>query len=126
MTTHSYQAFLSHNEDGGIISYGHADTGTELAAKLLDRWGVDEETRTAVTRIIKNHMGVHSIPPGQELTERAVNRLRRRLYPATMYEWAFVCEADTQGRVAGGSTQPDLTQFGGAGPRKSRAWEWLA
>lgn len=91
-----------------INSHGNAGRGGPLAAAFLRGVGCPAGLVARITPLVREHMCcVNSAP-----TPAAVRQLARRLAPATMREWAIVCDADHAGRG-----NPDA---------RSPAGEWLA
>ena len=86
-----------------ITSNGHEAMGGVVAKKFLSSIGFSDELSYPICNIIANHLAGVSInaitsPAGQV---KAVKKLSRRLFPATITQLLCVMEADTNGR--GGS-----------------------
>lgn len=86
------------NPDGTVTikSHGHDEAGVKPAGEFLNSIGAPSAVIKKVLPIVEAHMCISST--GQNPSRPAVRRLSRRLSPATMNEWAMVCEADKGGR----------------------------
>jgi tRNA nucleotidyltransferase (CCA-adding enzyme) len=80
-------------QDGRIISHGHAAAGVEPARAFLRSIGCPEAVIARILPLIREHMNCFGAP-----AKPAVRRLVRRLVPATLTELALVCAADAKGR----------------------------
>jgi tRNA nucleotidyltransferase (CCA-adding enzyme) len=81
------------DENGRLISKGHAEAGVIPAAEFLRSIGCPEATIARILPLIREHMNCLGRP-----SKPAVSRLVRRLVPATLTELALVCAADSKGR----------------------------
>ena len=84
------------NDAGRWISPGHTAAGVELAEAFLVRMRAPAWLRQRVAPLVREHMA--HVQGDREPTKRAVRRLAVRLHPATIGQWACVCEADHSGR----------------------------
>ncbi|MDI2097616.1 HDIG domain-containing metalloprotein [Ruicaihuangia caeni] len=96
--------------DGRIRSLGHAEAGVAPATAVLERAGAPRGITARITPCIREHM-VHYSVRG-EPSAKTVQRLIRRLRPASLEDWARIVAADSAGR--------------GPGSRPSPATAWLA
>jgi tRNA nucleotidyltransferase (CCA-adding enzyme) len=76
-----------------ITNHGHAEAGVEPAQAFFQSIGCPERITRRILPLIAEHMNCLGPP-----TTSAVNRLARRLAPATMAEYAIVVGADHAGR----------------------------
>jgi tRNA nucleotidyltransferase (CCA-adding enzyme) len=76
-----------------IVSPGHEEAGVPLAEQFLDRIGAPAAIRDRVVPLVKNHL-FHM----QEISDRAVRRLARRLAPENIEGLCIVMTADAMGR----------------------------
>ena len=89
MTTHEAE------KDGRkrIVSPGHEEAGGPLALQFLERINAPIATRERVVPLVSNHLA-HL----QNLNDRAIRRLARRLAPETIEHLCVVITADQFGR----------------------------
>jgi tRNA nucleotidyltransferase (CCA-adding enzyme) len=90
-------------EDGRIKSKGHDSAGAEPTKKFLASIGVDNETRDKVVKLVTNHMMPSELwgnehVRGQKVSDGAIRRLAKRIFPATIRELSLVAESDHLGR----------------------------
>jgi tRNA nucleotidyltransferase (CCA-adding enzyme) len=94
------------NERDRITALKHAPVGGEVAREFLSKmktpgWLVDTVVPLTVEHMAHVHRA-NAFPFKSEETieptERAVRRLARRVEPASIDQWAAVCEADHSGR----------------------------
>jgi len=83
-----------------ITSHGHEQLGGVMANEFLSRIGFHESLITPISNIIANHLAGVSIiqitsPSGKV---KAVKKLSKRLFPATIKQLLYVMDADTNGR----------------------------
>lgn len=112
------------HSDGRISSAGHEDTGVEMATVFLRRSGFPQSVQARVAPLVSEHMFLHSWPKVGKTGDAALRRLVRRLEPATLDEWALVCEADVRGR-SGAQTAAAKREDQDAVPQTT-AWDWVA
>jgi tRNA nucleotidyltransferase (CCA-adding enzyme) len=85
-----------------IVSPGHEEVGGELAAVFLDRMRAPTAIRERVIPLVRNHL-FHF----QEMSDRAVRRLARRLAPENIHGLCVVMTADSMGRPPRPATVPE-------------------
>jgi tRNA nucleotidyltransferase (CCA-adding enzyme) len=76
-----------------IVSPGHEKEGVAVGENFLNSFGAPEAIKKRVIPLVANHMA-HL----QEVTDRSVRRLARRLEPETIRGLAAVMTADSMGR----------------------------
>jgi len=81
----------------------HESVGEKPTRAFLNQIGTDNETKRKVIPLVKNHLAPFSFyeaefRKGEKITDGAIRRLARRLYPATIYELTLVAEADYMGK----------------------------
>ena len=81
----------------------HESVGEKPTRAFLNQIGTDNETKRKVIPLVKNHLAPFSFyeaefQKGDKITDGAIRRLARRLYPATIYELTLVAEADYMGK----------------------------
>jgi len=81
----------------------HESAGEKPTRAFLNQIGADNETKDKVIQLVKNHLASFSFYQaefrnGEKITDGAIRRLARRLYPATIYELTLVAEADYMGK----------------------------
>lgn len=83
-----------------ITSNGHEALGGTMSRDILAKMGFHEELITPVDNIVSNHLAGVSISmiPRKSGKLKAVKKLSRRLYPATIKQLMYVIEADNRGR----------------------------
>lgn len=83
-----------------ITSNGHEAMGGVMAREFLEGIGFYDELITPICKLIENHLaGVNiSLIPSQSGKVKAVKKLSRRLFPATINQLLFLMMADTRGR----------------------------
>lgn len=94
----------THVKDSRIVTPEHEAEGEKPTRAFLKRIGADKETVEKVVNLVKNHLAPFSLYKAERNNERitdgAIRRLARRLYPATIYELTLVAEADYLGKGA--------------------------
>lgn len=86
-------------KDGRYISHKHEQAGAKPTKKFLSSIGVDNLIRNKVIKLITNHLSPTMLHQGKEkITDKAIRRLAKRIYPATIYELVLLAEADHLGR----------------------------
>ncbi|MDB6028698.1 MAG: polynucleotide adenylyltransferase [Verrucomicrobiales bacterium] len=76
-----------------IVSPGHENAGIPIAETFLNRTGTPTAIRERVLPLIQNHMAHYD-----EITDRAVRRLARRIAPETIEGLCTIMTADRLGR----------------------------
>jgi len=82
--------------DGRITAYGHDEASVPLAYDMLSRLGVTDVILDHVVRLVRFHMAHIAFNP---VTQRAVKRLAKKLYPSNIYMRSLLVEADHCGRT---------------------------
>ncbi len=82
------------DENGMLRSIGHAKAGAPLARKFLERMKTPIRIVDAVEPLVAEHMATQD---NGDPSPRAIRRLARRLNPANIKLWAFLCQADALG-----------------------------
>lgn len=96
------------NEDGRIVSPGHADElGT--VQSFLDRIGCPESLHGEILTLVREHMSHVSI--NDSVTTRFVKRLSNRLGNVTIKELGMLVEADNSGRPPLPKGMPEKMQL---------------
>jgi tRNA nucleotidyltransferase (CCA-adding enzyme) len=85
-----------------IVSPGHEEAGAALAEKFLDRMRVPTAIRERVIPLARNHL-FHL----EEITDRAIRRLARRLEPENIHGLCLVMTADSMGRPPRPAVEPE-------------------
>ena len=86
------------NERDRLIAPKHAEIGAELARTFLANLRAPGWLTDSVVPLVGEHM-VHMPHPWDEAPSlRTIRRLATRLAPATIRQWAAVCESDASGR----------------------------
>ncbi len=85
-----------------IVSPGHEEAGVPLAENFLDRIGTPMVIRQRVIPLVRNHL-FHL----QEITDRAIRRLARRLEPENIHGLCLVMTADSMGRPPRPAVEPE-------------------
>ena len=94
------------NEEGKIISPGHADAGAPLAELFLTRIGMVRMASSIaadITPLVREHMCYTSL---RDPTDAALRRLALRLAPTTIEQLGHLTEADVSGRPPHAPRQP--------------------
>ena len=83
-----------------ITSHGHEAMGGEMVKEFLPRLGFHEELITPISNLVANHLSGVSISmiDSRSGKMKAVKKLSRRLYPATIQQLLYVMDADNYGR----------------------------
>jgi tRNA nucleotidyltransferase (CCA-adding enzyme) len=85
-----------------IVSPGHEEAGVPLAENFLDRIGTPMVIRQRVIPLVRNHLFQL-----QEITDRAIRRLARRLEPENIHGLCLVMTADSMGRPPRPAVEPE-------------------
>lgn len=90
-------------KEGRYVSHGHEAAGGEPTKKFLASIGIDNLTREKVVKIVTNHLTpamfyIDEVVRGRKVSDGAIRRLAKRIYPATIYELTLLAEADHRGR----------------------------
>lgn len=80
------------NDEGRLIHHGHSEAGIPYAKSLLKSMNVPGAVIDKVLPIVHEHMTMLTAP---ELSDSAVRRLAKRLYPATLEELVAVSKSDS-------------------------------
>lgn len=88
------------------VSPRHSIVGIEPTKSFLHTIGVDVRTNKKVLALVRNHLAPVLLYNAEmirkeKVTNSAIRRLARRLYPATIYELVLVAEADYFGKTIG-------------------------
>ncbi len=83
-------------DDGRITAYGHDEASVPLAKAMFERLDVDEREIEHTLPLIRYHMA--HVAFGNNITQRAVKRLAKKLYPSNIYMWSLLVKADHCGR----------------------------
>jgi tRNA nucleotidyltransferase (CCA-adding enzyme) len=97
---------LSHtqvHEDWKITAHWHEEAWVQPTRTFLQQLFFPEETIQKITNLIANHITpsawyYDAFIRGVPITEGAFRRLSKRLFPASIKELSFLCEADMLGR----------------------------
>lgn len=115
-------------EGGRVRSIGHEQAGGEPTKKFLAAMGVGSEMRNRVAALVVNHMRASMLygdetVRGQQVSDGAVRRLAKDIYPATIRELVALSEADHLGR----GPFDDTTDIDGMlmPPNEYPARDWL-
>ena len=92
-----------------ITSNGHEALGGTMSREFLYRLGFHEELIAPICNLVSDHLASVSIAsiPSRSGKLKAIKRLSRRLYPATIQQLLYVIEADHNGR--GSDVHKDAT-----------------
>ncbi len=85
-----------------IVSPGHEEAGALLAETFLDRMRAPTAIRERVIPLVRNHL-FHL----EEITDRALRRLARRLEPENIHGLCLVMTADSMGRPPRPAVEPE-------------------
>lgn len=114
-------------EDGRYISHGHEEKGGEPTKQFLNSLGVDNLTHDKVIKLVTNHLiptmfYCSEVVRNEKISDGAIRRLAKRIYPATIQELVLVAEADHFGR--GGLFDTEIPEQLLV-PKEFPAGEWL-
>ncbi len=85
-----------------IVSPGHEEAGAGLAETFFDRIHTPAAIRGRVVPLVRNHL-FHL----EEITDRAIRRLARRLEPENIHGLCLVMTADSMGRPPRPAVEPE-------------------
>ncbi|MBT6691591.1 HD domain-containing protein [Candidatus Parcubacteria bacterium] len=90
-------------KDGRIISHGHEQAGGEPTKEFLNSVGADKLTKQKVKQLVENHLMptmlyINAVVKQEKVSDGAIRRLAKRIYPATINELVLVAQADHAGR----------------------------
>jgi hypothetical protein len=83
-------------KNGRVHAWGHCELGVQLSEILLKRMDCPSDTIELVKPLVNEHLvhvSIEEIP-----TPRMLQRLEKRLFPATMSQLRLLIEADISGR----------------------------
>ena len=83
-----------------IICHGHDEAGVPVARSFMEAIDTPADVIKRVLPLVREHM-VAFHTEGKP-TKAAVQRLSRRLEPATLAEWSWLVKADSMGRISQG------------------------
>jgi tRNA nucleotidyltransferase (CCA-adding enzyme) len=89
-----------------IVSPGHEEAGAALAETFLDRMRAPSAIRERVVPLARNHL-FHL----EEITDRAIRRLARRLEPENIHGLCLVMTADSMGRPPRPAVEPEKVRI---------------
>ena len=96
------QTTKEEEKDGrmAITAHGHEAEGGKMVQELLPQMGFHEELVTPIANIVANHLSGVSISliTAQSGKVKAVKKLSKRLFPATIQQLLYVMDADSNGR----------------------------
>ena len=94
------------DKDGRITAHGHEPIGRKPTTEFLDLITDEIKLKEKVLKLVTNHMipgsWYRSIQRGEFVSDNAIERLARNLYPVTIYDLVMLCEADSKGRTLPG------------------------
>ena len=90
------------DDDGHIRSRGHEQAGKPMARELFSRLGLPKDMIEKIENLVANHLTPTTFYleflKGNIVSNGAIRRLAKRIYPATIKELVLVSEADHLGR----------------------------
>jgi len=91
------------NENGRTISPGHEAAGYKPTEKFLDRITAPKKIQDKVINLVKYHLSpsmfyIDEFYRGKKISDGAIRKLAKKIYPATIEELVLVAEADHLGR----------------------------
>jgi len=82
-------------ENGRYISPNHQQAGVEPTKEFLKTLGADNLTKDKVVKLVAEHLAPALLFAEKDrVTDGAIRRLAKRLYPATIYELVLLAKAD--------------------------------
>lgn len=95
-------------EKGRLRSYGHEEAGVSPAEKFLDSVEFGKDIERRVIAMVRNHLRIEELYEERDrITDSAIRRLARDIYPATIKELALVSKADHVGRAISDGSFPE-------------------
>ena len=88
----------SRNDDDRWTAPQHATVGVSLAEEFLTHIGAPGWLLAEVLPLVAEHMAHVGHPRDAAPSARVIRKLATRLAPATVRQWAAICEADASGR----------------------------
>lgn len=90
-------------KEGRIISYKHQEKAEEPTKKFLASIDADTDTKKKVVKLVTNHLiptllYTEEVIKKNKISDGAIRRLAKRIYPATIKELLLVAEAVYLGR----------------------------
>ncbi len=84
-----------------ITSNGHEALGGKMVIEFLSSLGFNDAVITPISNLVSNHLAGVNISqiPAQSGKVKAVKKLSRRLFPATIQQLLLLMEADSKGRI---------------------------
>lgn len=97
------KATTTREKEGRIISHEHEQAGKEPTQKFLESIGADNLTMKKVVPLVTEHLAptmryTDEVIREQKVSDGAIRRLAKKIYPATILELVAVAEADHLGR----------------------------
>jgi putative nucleotidyltransferase with HDIG domain len=89
-----------------IISYGHAETGAEIAEAIMKRLKFDNNTINKVKKMVQNHMRPHQL--GKDLSVKAIRKFIRDVGEDMVNSILDLAEADELGKLPPTNQIPEL------------------
>ena len=88
------------NERMTITSHGHEEMGGKMVKEILPRMGFYDEYVEPISNLVANHLAGVTISfiTAESGKVKAVKKLSKRLFPATIKELLYVMDADSNGR----------------------------
>lgn len=92
---------IKNEETGKVTSYGHEEAGLEPAKRFLDMLYIKKDIAEKVLILVKNHMFIHN-SYNPQLTDSAIRRRARDMYPVTIKDLVYLSTADYRGALRPG------------------------
>lgn len=87
--------------DTGITSHGHEEAGVKYAEDFLNRLKYDNQSKEKIVKLVAEHLKPTLLYIDRDnVSDGAIRKLAKRLYPATIKELCQINEADNNGRNA--------------------------
>jgi tRNA nucleotidyltransferase (CCA-adding enzyme) len=88
-------------EDGSITAHGHEQAGVEMSERIaVEQLGMSKDDGVKVSRLVERHLAAKMLYKQRDtLGKSAVQRLAKKLEPATIEQLVAVGRADTWGRT---------------------------
>lgn len=118
---------VTEHMEESIKSHGHEQAGEEPTKKFLATIGINNLTRDKVVKLVTNHLVptmfyIEETVRNSKISDGAIRRLAKRIYPATIQELVLVSEADHLGR---GFSNPEIKEQMLLADNKFPAGAWL-